>query len=213
MERDIIIKKVLARLDEVSHAESIDLVPDPTISLLLDDGIDTFLLLVPNHLIKDHLYDFTGGNLVTYDHYTGYIALPENYLKLVKFRMHSWKRPVTEPIYSTSPEYRLQSNKYLRGTPDRPVAAILYAPAEFSQVVEYYSVSQNDHTCTEAQCVIKTTPDDLQDSLTDPFSWFVASTVASVQGAEKAAQYAMGKVQEFIQANSLINSGQQQKPQ
>lgn len=213
MERDIIIKKVLARLDEVSHSESIDLVPDPTISLLLDEGIDTFLLMVPNHLIKDHLYDFSAGSNEVYDHYTGFITLPENYLKLVRFRMHSWKRPVTEPIYPSSPEYVLQSNKYLRGTPDRPIAAIRYSPDYETQVCEYYSVYENDHSVTEAHCIVKTTPQELQENLTDPFAWFVASTAAAVQGAEKAAQYAMGKVQEFLQVNTLIKSSGQQKPQ
>ena len=209
MERDALIKKVLARMDEVSHADSVDIVPDPTISMLLDDGIDTFLLMVPNHLIKDHIFDFIGNPTNAIDHYTGTIDLPEDYLKLVIFKMHTWKRPVTKAIYPDDPDYKLQSNKYLRGTPDRPVAAIRVNPVTGSQMIEYYSTTSNDHSVTEALCVTKTTPEELQDNLTDAFTWYVAATAYGTMGDERGASFCIGKLNDFIQSNTLINSASQ----
>jgi hypothetical protein len=68
----------------------------------------------------------------------GYIALPEDFLRLVSFQMSDWSYPVTTAITEDHPMYPLQSSRFagVRGNPQKPVVAII---AEFPLLLEFYS--------------------------------------------------------------------------
>lgn len=203
MERDEIIRKVLARMDEVTHAEQVEVIPDPAINQLLEDGLRTFLMTVPVHLIKSHIESFASSPAYPYaDNATGYVPLPGNFLRLVIFRMEKWKQPVVHPIYSESPEYQLQFNRYLRGSIDRPVVAIRTQSSK-GQILEYYSTVNNNHVIAEALCVGMTDIEHLQDDLVDPYTWLVASTALGTMGDVTGSQHAMQKFTEYITLNSI----------
>jgi hypothetical protein len=69
----------------------------------------------------------------------GRINLPQDFMRLVTFRMSDWYKPVTEAITEDDPTYPMQSSPYagVRGNPERPVVAITHGAA--GQVLEFYS--------------------------------------------------------------------------
>ena len=71
----------------------------------------------------------------------GKVTLPNDFMRLVTFRMSDWSRPVTEAITEEHPLYAQQSSRYLgvRGNPERPVVAIVHGAA--GQVLEFYACS------------------------------------------------------------------------
>lgn len=83
------------------------------------------------------------GSSVVWESQEGYgagkVNLPNDFLRLVTFRMSDWYRAVTEPITEDSPLYAMQSSRYagVRGNPQRPVVAIVHGVA--SQVLEFFA--------------------------------------------------------------------------
>lgn len=69
----------------------------------------------------------------------GRMQLPDDFMRLVTFKMSDWERAVTEPIAETDPRYLLQSSRFtgLRGNPQKPVVAIVSAPTGL--VLEFWS--------------------------------------------------------------------------
>jgi hypothetical protein len=69
----------------------------------------------------------------------GRVNLPDDFLRLVTFRMSDWSYPVTEAITEDDAAYPMQASRYLgvRGNPERPVVAIVHDAGR--QVLEFYS--------------------------------------------------------------------------
>ncbi|MDE7375902.1 MAG: hypothetical protein K2N16_03535 [Muribaculaceae bacterium] len=69
----------------------------------------------------------------------GWLSLPADFLRLVTFEMNDWERPAGEPIDPASAAYALQRGRFagLRGTPQRPVVAIVRHASGL--VLEFYS--------------------------------------------------------------------------
>lgn len=65
---------------------------------------------------------------------SGWIALPSDFMRLVRFKMSGWDVAVTHPIYENQPQYILQKNRWARGNAQRPVCAIA------GLKLEYYSL-------------------------------------------------------------------------
>lgn len=78
----------------------------------------------------------------------GMITLPDDFMRLICFKMSDWKTSVTDPIGETDPEYLMQSSPVaaVRGNPSRPVVAIVHGPEGLR--LEFYS-------CTSRQTVSK----------------------------------------------------------
>lgn len=81
---------------------------------------------------------------------SGWIDLPDDFMRLMVFEMSDWERPVYNAIVATDPAYgRLRSRiKALRGTPQKPVCAIGIRPA--GRVLEFYSCKNTDATVVRA---------------------------------------------------------------
>lgn len=71
---------------------------------------------------------------------TGYVRLPDDFMRLVIFKMTKWKRPVVEAISDTDPRYFPQKSRFLgiRGGVDKPVCALTTGNA--SKILEFYSL-------------------------------------------------------------------------
>lgn len=70
---------------------------------------------------------------------SGYLPLPDDFMRLRAFRMGDWERTVHTAIAESDPIYRLQSSRWagLRGTPARPVCALV--PRAEGLSLEFYS--------------------------------------------------------------------------
>ena len=111
-------------------------------SSMLDDGE-----LIP----VESTVHVTEGTV--YQDGTGYVTLPDDFMRLVIFKMNKWKRPVVEAISDTDPRYFLQKSRFvgIRGGTDKPVCAI--TTGEASKVLEFYSLpkGETDHGVEKAR--------------------------------------------------------------
>lgn len=80
----------------------------------------------------------------------GWILLPEDYMRLLVFKMSDWERPVYEAIDGLDPRYALQFSRCrgLRGNPQKPVVAITNR-AE-GRVLEFFSCKDERATVEQA---------------------------------------------------------------
>lgn len=69
----------------------------------------------------------------------GRVLLPEDFMRLVVFEMSDWERAVYHAISEDDEAYELQSSRFkgLRGTPQKPVCAIVVRPE--GRALEFYS--------------------------------------------------------------------------
>lgn len=91
---------------------------------------------------------------------SGWVLLPEDFLRLVVFQMSDWERPVYSVITPDTPEYKKQRSrvKALRGTSQRPVCALVVRPE--GRALEFYSCKTTDATVTKAVYIPHTTIDE-----------------------------------------------------
>lgn len=75
----------------------------------------------------------------------GRMQLPDDFMRLVTFKMSDWERAVTTPILETDPAYLLQSSRFggLRGNPQKPVAALVSEPTGL--VLEFWSCTGGEN--------------------------------------------------------------------
>ena len=73
------------------------------------------------------------------DDYSGWIILPDDFMRLIEFKMSDWKRPVYNPITESDPSYYQQKSAWsgIRGNPQDPIVAITMRPE--GKILEFYS--------------------------------------------------------------------------
>lgn len=81
---------------------------------------------------------------------SGWILLPDDFMRLLIFKMSDWERPVYEPITAGDPQYQMQFSRYkgLRGSPQKPVVAIVIR-AE-GRALELFSCKDENATVEQA---------------------------------------------------------------
>lgn len=144
---------------------AVDMNHDST-PLLLEDDIDTISfndiiyakltdavrmveMEAPLHLLEQgHQF---GENIVWSDGGKGWLILPDDFMRLVVFKMSDWHHSVSEAITQDDPKYSRQWSKWkgVCGNPEKPVVAIVNR-AE-GNVLEFFSC--NDDTATVEQAV------------------------------------------------------------
>ncbi len=76
-----------------------------------------------------------------YGAYVGQLPLPSNMLRLVNIKVSGWKRPGTI-VSESDDEYLYQQNQYVRGNPQRPIAALTHVGGV--RVLELYTSDNNN---------------------------------------------------------------------
>lgn len=99
-------------------------------------------MLEPGHRFGQEDYRSADGS--------GYVPLPDDFMRLVMFRRSDWSCAVYEAITAADVEYQYQSSRFkgLRGTPQRPVCAVVQRPT--GNVLEYYSSKDDTAQITAA---------------------------------------------------------------
>lgn len=97
-------------------------------------------------------HDF-GDNIFIGEDGKGFVILPEDFMRLIAFRMSDWKRTVFEAISENDSQYALQSSKWkgICGNPEKPVCAIVRRSE--GKVLEFYSCNDNTAFVTQATYV------------------------------------------------------------
>lgn len=134
--------------------------------LLQDDDVDTLALddivrskileavvrvhsNAPTYLLEEG-HNF-GDAVFWGDLESGWVLLPQDFMRLIVFEMSDWERAVYEAISPTDPKYALQRQriKALRGTAQKPVCAIAMRPE--GRVLEFYSCKSKEAYVRRAQ--------------------------------------------------------------
>ena len=134
--------------------------------LLQDDDVDTLALddIVRSKILEAVVRVHTNaptylleqghnfGDAVYWgDLESGWVLLPQDFMRLIVFEMRDWEAAVYTAISTTDPEYELQRQriKALRGTAQKPVCAIATRPE--GRVLEFYSCKSEDAYVRRAQ--------------------------------------------------------------
>lgn len=127
------------------------------------EAVDRVHVAAPYHLLEQgHNFneDTTGeenDETVTYpygihwaDMESGWVLLPEDFLRLVVFEMSDWERPVYAFITPADPQYKKQRSrvKAIRGTAQRPVCALVVRPE--GKALEFYSCKSEEAIISKA---------------------------------------------------------------
>lgn len=74
---------------------------------------------------------------------SGWVLLPDDFMRLIAFRMSDWERTVYTAISVDDVRYAKQSSRYkgIRGNVERPVCAIVNRPE--GKALEFYSCKSN----------------------------------------------------------------------
>jgi hypothetical protein len=141
---------------------------------------------------------------VAYPNGTGYVVLPDDYIRLQSFKMILWERDVDTAISMVDPKYKQQKNIYTRGGLSKPVCVITRKAisGEVKKVLEYYSVPEEDeeedllnHEIEQFIYVPEVAAEDVQENLTDALTWCCAAKVLETSGRSEASKTAYAHMQ------------------
>jgi hypothetical protein len=206
MDRDRIKGRVKIKLEEMSEASG-QIVENPMIDEILDETADELQLLVPRYLLvadTDSYNDEDAEHVVNADG-SGYVVLPDTFLRLSYFKMEEWIKPVFDAISENHPAYVNQHNPFTRGKPAKPICVIRYDAELSKYILEYFSVTAGStHTVEKAAFILKKTAEELQDDLIDPLTWLVAAKVLQIYSTdEKGEQKCRDRVADWIKLHTL----------
>ena len=121
------------------------------------EGVRIVHCTAPTHMLENSVPMKVGGSVIdgdaksfgdsiywegSSDH--GYVMLPEDFMRLLMFRMDDWERTVyvAKTVYEKSYERQSSRHKGLRGTPQKPVCVIGLRPE--GRVLEFYGSESNE---------------------------------------------------------------------
>lgn len=135
-------EQLLAELD----SETLSL--NEVVCSKIEEGVRLTLHEAPLHKI-DGGEEF-GDAIYWNANLSGWILLPNDFLRLLVFKMSDWERPVYGAITVADPRYALQHSrcKGLRGTPQKPVVALTSRME--GRVLELYSCRSTDANVEQA---------------------------------------------------------------
>lgn len=126
----LIVSEALTALEETAPASQVSELPTSAdvLEWLVEESVRAVLMTAP-------ITSLTGvlglGNQINWDSSTtGHIVLPDDFFRLIEFRMTDWKRSVFTPLVPGSEEYDCQSDEQSpwRGSPDFPAVTITASP-------------------------------------------------------------------------------------
>lgn len=136
-----------ARLEGLGDDDTLRL--DELIKNKIGDAVRDVYLRAPVSTFATP-YSFAEGQMKINADFSGYIKLPENFLRFVSFQLQSWPLPVYELTPLGSKLLSVQGNQWagLRGTPEHPIVAV--TPSNGGRVLRFWSAGNNGEGAIEA---------------------------------------------------------------
>ncbi len=122
------------------------------------EAIQRVHLSAPSHLLEGG-HNF--GDAVYWGTMeSGWVLLPDDFMRLVVFEMTDWEQAVYQAISTDDAEYEKQRSRFkgLRGTSQRPVCALAVRPE--GRVLEFYSCKSKEAQVSRAIYIPYPTIDD-----------------------------------------------------
>lgn len=195
-----IINDVRIKLDEIclNESEMLDVVVDNTnLNEVIQSCISAAYLFVYNNADASMIEGKSGNVPVKIGaNLIGEVILPSDFLRLLSVRLSSWNSSFSKIITENSAEYRMQSNKWIGGSPECPVVAIVHSGS--SRKLELYRASDLNDTLTEFIYIptIDVTYGviDISDRLYEPFLYYVAGlTLTTFRETASTDMFAIAK--------------------
>lgn len=192
MTREELINLVKTKIDEISpRGMAVHTVGEsdakPVLVLadeLLDESAREVLLKAPVYrLVTSSMYIIPK---IKPDG-SGYVLLPNDFIRLVEFKMKEWQRPVNEPVLAGTEIARRQHNKFLRGGICKPVCVLVNREGRL--LLEYYSVKES-HEVECFEYVKRRAAEDMPVDIQPVVAWFCASKVLEIIGKANEAKAA-----------------------
>lgn len=191
MERELLINKVKTRMDEVSASGDliveVDIENTKPYDSIIDDLLDEAAMEI---LLKAPIYRLnvtSGKESITpivdiNDEKIGSFALPEDFVRLVYFKMEKWLQPVVSFAFPGDEIAIRQANKHIRGYVAKPVG-VLYS-TNYGNTVHYYSVpSKDDHVLESFLYIKECGATEIEDAqMIDAMCWICAGKALGVLG-------------------------------
>ena len=206
MVREEIIKKAYQCIDEVYPDSTNQDISAFNIDTFLDQAARIIVKIVPVRALGAGLdiRDVEGTRLASFEAGVGRIELPQNFQRLISFKISDWKYPLTEALDESSSRLQQQYNPILRGTPSRPVVFLLQG----GKYLEYYTSNSKPTIAGQLTGFIDTfqglafdkVDDNYPTKLSDITAWKTAELVLSAMNDVQAAQICQTKTQEILQA-------------
>lgn len=184
--REEIINRVLGVIDELGGCGDVNVADNFPIASLLDEAGREVLLVAPVGVI-DRVKSFKMSAHVARVDGTGEVELPNDFVRLVSFRMRGWHKAVYETIATTSRKYGRQFHRATRGGVAQPVVALC------GNKLQYFSVLMDTaHIVEEANYVDYVQVDeDYPQSLIDVLVWLTAAKTLKVMSEGDVSKMAM----------------------
>ncbi len=176
-------EQVLRCIDESGSGNNSIMYEQFPIEQMLNDAGRQLLLTAPNHVFT-HPAELSATPQPQADG-SGTVALPEDFLRLLLFRMEGWSRPVTELSPASGPLYRRQFHPDLRGGTAKPVVI------HEGDKLHYFSLPPGTEHRIAASAYVPDVPpynDAFPERLCPPLVWLTAAEVLQVTGEIQAAQ-------------------------
>lgn len=178
---DTIVKKVRVKLDEIELNES-EMMGSDTDNANLDEIIKSCIpeafrsvaMLADPSMLEGT--DGSGLTLTIDSGMVGHVELPDSVLRVLNVRLSSWIAACSDLVDENSQEYKMQSNRWACGNPNRPVAALVHTSA--GRELELYKAASVSDTLKSFNYVAAVTDTDtsikVSEQTSDAFIYFVA---------------------------------------
>ena len=180
-----IVQKVRAKYDEIALNES-DMMAeadDSDFDVIVKSCISDAYRFVVNSADLSMLEgkQLTGGSMTIDSNLVGHVALPDDFLRGLTFRLSSWQSSASDIITEDTPEYRMQSDPYACGTHQHPVAAIVHTSS--GRELELYKAKSSNDTLKSFVYMpawdSSSESVDIPDQVADAFIYYVAGLTAT----------------------------------
>lgn len=141
----------------LSDGDEETLLLDDIIRSKITEGVDAVHSTAPYWTLEQgHNFGDTEEVSIHWgDQESGWVLVPEDFLRLVVFEMSDWERPVYEVRPIDDPRYAQCHSriKAIRGTAQRPMVFLAVKP--FGRVLEFYSCKSEDAAVSRAVYIPK----------------------------------------------------------
>lgn len=199
--RTEIIDRVLGVIDELGGCDDTNIANNFPIASTLDQAGRELLMVAPVGVIN-RVKSFKDAAHIAKVDGTGEVELPDDFVRMVCFRMRGWHKGVYETIATTSRKYARQFHRTTRGGVAQPVVALC------GNKIQYFSVLLDSaHIIESADYVDFTEVDeDYPSKLLDPLVWLTAAKALKVMSEYEASKMAMEEYERMIN-NLLVRYG------
>lgn len=131
---------------------------------------------------------------------SGFISLPSDYLRLVSLQIKGFKRDIVNLITPDDPLYKLQTNEFVRGSKNKPVAFLAQKVigGTARQVIHYFSLNAGDtHITEQFVYVALISAENFNSYLLDGLGWLAASKTLVALGHVPEGAKAMELFSQF----------------